>query len=66
LELIMSKYITSGTVTAALSVAAILAGAFGKPALAAFLNDPTTAQITLTAAGAIGTFVAGVLKGVTA
>ena len=60
----MSKYITAGTVTAVLSVAAIIAGAFGKDALAAFLNDPSTGQTVLTLAGAIGTLVSGILSGV--
>ena len=58
------KYVTPGTVTAALSVAAIIAGAFGKSALATFLNDPSTAQTILTLAGAVGTLVAGLLNGV--
>jgi hypothetical protein len=60
----MSKYITAGTVTAVLSVAAIIAGAFGKSALATFLNDPATGQTVLTLAGAIGTLISGVLSGI--
>jgi hypothetical protein len=60
----MTKYITPGTITAVLSVAAIVAGAFGKTALAAFFTDPATAQSVLAAAGAVGTLVAGVLAGV--
>jgi hypothetical protein len=60
----MSKYLTAGNITAALSVAAILAGAFGKTALASFLNDPSTTQSILTAIGAIGTLFAGALNGV--
>lgn len=60
----MSKYITSGTVTALLSVAAIIAGAFGKGALATFLNDPATAQTLLTLAGSVGTLISGILTGV--
>lgn len=60
----MMKFVTPGTITAILSVAAIIAGAFGKSQLAAFFNDPTTAQGLLTAAGTIGTLVAGLLAGV--
>jgi uncharacterized membrane protein len=60
----MSKYLTPGTVTAFLSIAAIIAGAFGKGALETFLNDPSTAQTVLTLIGSIGTLVAGILAGV--
>jgi hypothetical protein len=60
----MSKYLTPGTVTAVLSIAAIVAGAFGKSTLATFLNDPSTAQDVLTLGGAVGTLVAGILNGV--
>lgn len=60
----MAKYLTPGTVTALLSVAAIVAGAFGKTALATFLNDPSTTQTLLTLAGAVGTLIAGILNGV--
>lgn len=60
----MTKFLTPGTITAGLSVAAILAGAFGYSTLAAFFSDPSTAQTVLTAAGAVGTLVAGVLQGV--
>jgi uncharacterized membrane protein len=60
----MTKYVTAGTVTALLSVLAIIAGAFGKSALATFLNDPTTSQNVLLIAGSIGTLVSGVLAGV--
>jgi hypothetical protein len=60
------KYVTSGTVTAVCSVIAVVLGAFGKTALAAFFNDPSTAQALLTVAGSIGTLVAGVMQGVKA
>lgn len=60
----MQKYLTAGNITAVLSVLAILAGAFGKSALATFLNDPSTTQALLTAGGAIGTLVSGVLPGI--
>ena len=59
----MAKYLTLGNITAVLSVTAIIAGAFGKSALASFLNSPDTAQTLLTLAGAIGTLVAGASKG---
>lgn len=62
----MSKYLTSGNVTAVLSVAAIIAGAFGKSALATFLHDPSTAQTFLSLVGAVGTLVAGAMQGVKA
>lgn len=58
------KYLTKGSITAVLSVAAILAGAFGKPGLATFLNNPDTAGAILTGVGSIGAVVAGVLEGV--
>lgn len=60
----MSKYVTKGTITAALSVAAIIAGAFGKSTLAAWFNDPTTAETILVVAGSVGTLIAGAVAGV--
>jgi hypothetical protein len=60
----ISKYVTKGTITAVLSVAAILAGAFGKTGLAVFFNDPATAQGILTGLGSVGTLVAGLLTGI--
>lgn len=59
-----SKYLTPGTITALLSVAAIIAGAFGKTALQTFLADPNTAQNILVVAGSVGTLISGVLTGV--
>jgi len=58
------KYLTAGNITAALSVAAVLAGAFGKTALQSFLNDPSTAQTLLTLIGSVGTLFAGAMNGV--
>jgi len=66
MQAFLDKYVTKGTVTAILSVLAIIAGAFGKPALGTFFNDPTTAQAVLTGAGSIGTLVAGAMSGVKA
>jgi hypothetical protein len=60
----LSKYVTKGTVTAVLSVIAIIVGAFGKSGLETFLNDPDTAQTVLTVTGAVGTLVAGILNGI--
>jgi large-conductance mechanosensitive channel len=60
----MSKYFTRGNVTALLAVAAIIAGAFGKSALASFLNNPDTAQTILSVLGALGTLAAGAMQGV--
>jgi hypothetical protein len=59
-----SSFLTTGTVTALLSMAAVIAGAFGKSALATFFQDPSTAQAILTVAGAGGTLLAGAMKGV--
>jgi hypothetical protein len=64
MEIQVSKYLTLGNITALLSVAAILAGAFGKSALASFLNNPDTAQTVLALLGSVGTLVAGAMKGV--
>lgn len=58
------KYVTLGNVTALLSVLAILAGAFGKTQLQAYLGNPDTAQTVLTVIGSIGTLVAGIMPGV--
>lgn len=60
----MSKYLTLGNITAAMSVLAILAGAFGKSAMQSFLDDPNTAQTVMTLIGAVLTLVAGAAKGV--
>ncbi|ACL62048.1 hypothetical protein [Methylobacterium nodulans] len=60
----MTKFLTPGVVTGLLSAAAIGASLAGKPALAAFLTDPSTAANVLAALGAIGALAAGLLKGV--
>jgi hypothetical protein len=60
----VSKYLTKGNITAVLAVSAIIAGAFGKSALAAFLNNPDTVSTLLTLIGSVGTLVAGAMKGV--
>ncbi|ACL61346.1 hypothetical protein [Methylobacterium nodulans] len=60
----MTKFLTPGVVTGLLSAAAIGASLAGKPTLAAFLTDPSTAANVLAALGAIGALAAGLLKGV--
>ena len=60
----MSKYITPATVTAVLSIGAILAGAFGKTALQTFLNDPNTVQSVMTVLGSLGALIASAMPGV--
>ena len=58
------KYVTPGTITAVLSIAAVVAGVFGQSALEHFFADPSTAQTILVVIGNVGTLVAGVLDGV--
>jgi hypothetical protein len=58
------KYLTRGTVAAVLSIAAIMAGAFGYDAIGTFLNDPGTITTALTLAGAVGTLYAGIVDGI--
>lgn len=60
----MSKFLSPGVIAGVLSFAAVLSSLLGKPALSAFLSDPTTAAHVTTAAGAIGAIVAGALSGV--
>jgi hypothetical protein len=60
----MSKYLTPGVITGALSAAALVASFAGKPALAAFLSDPATVQNVLAVVGTVGTLVAGALSGI--
>lgn len=60
----MPSFVTPGTIASLLSVAGIVSMAVGKPAMAAFLNDPTTAQ-TVTAVVSGGfSIAAGVLRGI--
>ena len=58
------KYVTPGTITALLSIAAVAAGVFGKSGLEHFFSDPSTAQAVLVILGNVGTLVAGLLAGV--
>jgi len=60
----MPSWITPGTIAGLLGLLAALAGAFGKPALAAFLQDPGTASTLLTVLGGAAALIAGALKGI--
>jgi hypothetical protein len=62
----VSKYLTKGTVTGALSAAAMVATVFGRPALAAVFTSPETAETVLAVASGLGALVAGVAQGVKA
>lgn len=60
----IAKYATKGTITAVLSVAAIVAGAVGYSPLQAFFADPATADSITQAIGLIGALTAGFMQGV--
>ncbi|MGY2050784.1 hypothetical protein [Methylobacterium sp. JK268] len=60
----MTKFLTPGVVTGMLSAASVGAGLAGRPALAAYLDDPSTAANLLALLGAAGALAAGFLKGV--
>lgn len=60
------KYITPGTITGLLTVAAAIAGAFGKSELASFLGSEQTSQTIGTVIMGVGALVAGALGGVKA
>ena len=60
----MSKYITTGTVAAVLAICAMISGAFGKNALSAWLDDPSTTQTFLVFFGSVMTLIAGVADGI--
>ncbi|ACA20257.1 hypothetical protein M446_5980 [Methylobacterium sp. 4-46] len=59
----MTKILTPGVVTGLLSAAAVAASLAGRPALAAFFQDPGTAANVLALLGAAGALAAGFLKG---
>jgi hypothetical protein len=59
----MSKFLTAGVITGALTFAAAIATAAGKPALAAVLSDPATASTATTVLVGLGAVVAGLLQG---
>lgn len=59
----MSKILAPGMIAGVLAMAGGLSVAFGKPALGAFLSDPSTAvAATALVSGAVG-LVAGVMRG---
>lgn len=58
------NFLTLGTVAGVLAFGGTLAAAFGKPAFATFLTDPSTAQSVLAVISAGAALVAGVAKGV--
>ena len=60
----MPKFLTAGSVAGLLGLGAALSIAFGKPALGAFLSDPSTATTVTAVATGLVALVAGVLKGV--
>lgn len=60
----IKKYATKGSITAVLSVAAIVAGAFGYSPLQSFFADPATADNITQAIGLIGALAAGFMQGV--
>lgn len=60
----LAKYVTRGTVSSALSLAAFGAAVFGKSGLSAFFTNPDTAAAVLSFAGAAGTLYAGIAQGV--
>jgi hypothetical protein len=62
----MQNLLTPGVITGFLACAAALAGIFGRPALAAFLADPSTAELLLAVISGVLALAAGALRGVTA
>jgi hypothetical protein len=62
----MQNLLTPGVVMGLLACAAALAGIFGRPALAAFLADPSTAELLLAVISGVLALAAGALRGVNA
>jgi hypothetical protein len=60
----MMKFLSKGVFVAVLTVAALIASAFGKAELAAFLQSPEMADALQTVIVSGGVIVAGVLEGV--
>jgi hypothetical protein len=60
----MTKFLTPGILTGILACAAALAGAFGRPALAAFLAEPQTAETLLGIVSGTLALAAGAMRGV--
>jgi hypothetical protein len=59
----VKNFVTTGSVAGVLAFMAVIAGAFGKPALASFFNDPTTAANVATLLGSALTLYAGMAQG---
>lgn len=60
------NYFSPGSVTAVISILALLAGLFGQPVIALILADPATTAAILQVVGLFGSLVAGFLPGVKA
>ena len=58
------KFITRGTVAAALAVAGVIAGALNQAGLVAFFNSPATGDLVFGAITAISAIVAGISDGI--
>ena len=61
----LSGVITPGTISATLAVMGIIAMSAGKPALAAFFNDPETAANLIALIAAALALFAGASRGLT-
>ena len=60
------KYVTRGTIAAALSVAALFAASFGKAGLAGYFSDPALVESILALVAGGAEIFAGVSKGLEA
>lgn len=60
----MNKFITKGTISAVLGVAAFAASVTGKAAFASFLSNPETATLLLQVLGGVLTLYAGATDGI--
>lgn len=60
----MNGFITQGTVASLLAVAGIMMVGLGKPALAAWFNDPNTATLIVSFITSALALYAGAAKGI--
>jgi hypothetical protein len=60
------RNLSRGTVVGGLTLIAMVATTFGKPQLAAFLGDPSTADMLQAVIVSGGALIAGVMEGVKA
>lgn len=58
------KFVSRGTVAAALSVAAILASSFGKEGLAGYFQSPALVDTVLAVVAGVAAIVAGISDGI--